>query len=107
MKNNLSGQQIFIFFFEKKKKKKCIFAQKSQFSECSPKHDSNPQMYRCTEKKCLCEKHILKTRGKVSVHPLGPSTHVFAMANFKGYHTLMHVLKTREGKDNETFRQHL
>ena len=33
------------------------------------------------------------------MHPLGPSTHVSAMANFKGTHTLMHVFeKVEKGK---------
>ena len=36
---------------------------------------------------------ILKTRVKVNVHLLGPSTHVSAKANSKGTQTLMHVLK--------------
>ena len=44
-------------------------------------------------KKQVCEKMILKTRVKVSVHLLGPNTHVSAMAYFKGTQTPMHVLK--------------
>ena len=32
----------------------------------------------------------------VSVHLQGPSIHVSAMANFKGAHTPMHVLKKME-----------
>ena len=51
------------------------------------------------------KKLILKTRVKVSVRLLGPSTHVSVMANCKGTHTPMHVLKkSGEREDNETVR---
>ena len=45
------------------------------------------------KKKQLCEKMILKTMVKVSVYLLGQSSHISAMANFRGTHTPMHVLK--------------
>ena len=41
------------------------------------------------------------------MHLLGASTHVSAMAKFKGTHTLMHVLKSGEKEDNETFVRHI
>ena len=53
------------------------------------------ELLTCTgllKKKQSCEKLILKIRVKVSVHLPGPSTHVSAMANYKGTctHTPMH-----------------
>ena len=51
------------------------------------------------KKKQYCEKLILKTKVKIGMHILVPSTHVFYHGNFKGTHTPMHVLKKwRKGR---------
>ena len=89
MKNILSRKINFQIFGEKK----CIFDQISQFSENSPILDCNLRHTGLLKKKHLCEKLILKTMVKVCVYLLGQASHVSAMANFKGTHTLMHVLK--------------
>ena len=74
-------------------KKNAFLTKKSQFSENSPILDCNLRHTGLLQKKHLCEKLILKTMVKVSVYLLGQASHVSAMANFKGTHTLMHVLK--------------
>ena len=63
---------------------------------------------RCTglqKTKHFWENLILKTKTRVTinVHPLSPPTRISVTANFRGTHTLTHVLKNGYRKDNETF----
>ena len=86
--------------------KKCIFDQNYNFLKLPQNLIVTLRCERLLKKKHLCEKLILKIKIKVNVYLLGQSSHISAMANFKGTHTPMHVLQSGEREDNKTFRQH-
>ena len=48
------------------------------------------------KKKWFCDKPVFKTRVKVNVHQVGPPTQIFVTTNFRGNHTLTHVLEIRK-----------
>ena len=51
------------------------------------------------KKKRFCDKLIFKTRVKINVHQVGPSTQIFVTTNFRANRTLTHFLeKRKEGK---------
>ena len=88
-----------IFGESKRKKKKRIFDKKSEFLKFPQTLILTLRCKGLLKKKQLCEKLILKTVVEVSVYLLWQSSHVSAMANFKGTHTSIHVLKQwRQGR---------
>ena len=81
-----------------KKKNKLFFTKNHNFLKFNQNSIVTLICTGLLKKKQLCEKLILKIMVKVSVYSLGQSSHVSAMANLKGIHTSVHVLKTKVEK---------
>ena len=76
------------------------FEQKSQISGISPNLYSNLWISRFSEKgNDFVINRFFKTRVKVNLHQVGPSTQILVTTNFRGNRTLTHVFeKQKEGK---------
>ena len=89
MKNILSWKTNFRFFLEKN----AFLTKNHHFLKFSQNSIVTLRYTGLLKKQQFCEKLIYKTMVKVSLYLQGQSSHVSAMANFKGAHTPMHVCR--------------
>ena len=98
---SLKTAQIFRLTEKFKLKKKTVFVENRIF--LTKKSHRFRDLFKITiltlrytglqKKKPFCEKLVLKTRAKINKHPVGSPAPISGTANFRGAHTLMHVLK--------------